>query len=78
MWNVVVMDGTEQQKFKGISTLNFIRRKRNLTSNPKFWERPATGWVKCNVDAAFYNGGRSAAFRMEGRAVAQPNGTSIV
>jgi hypothetical protein len=61
MWNVVVMDGTEQQKFKGISTLNFIRRKRNLTSNPKFWERPATGWVKCNVDAAFYDGDRSAA-----------------
>jgi ribonuclease HI len=36
-------------------------KERQCTSKSKSWERPANGWVKCNVDAAFYNGNRSAA-----------------
>mgnify|MGYP003702682549 CR=1 FL=1 len=28
-------------------------KERTMIGNPIPWERPAPGWVKCNVDAAF-------------------------
>jgi hypothetical protein len=34
---------------------------KDAVANLKCWERPALGWTKCNVDAAFYDGDRSAA-----------------
>ena len=36
-------------------------REKAIVATLKRWERPAPGWTKCNVDAAFYDGGRSAA-----------------
>ena len=36
-------------------------KERLSASKLKSWEQPAAGWVKCNVDAAFYDGTRSAA-----------------
>ena len=36
-------------------------KERSSASTLKSWEKPSPGWIKCNVDAAYYAGDRSAA-----------------
>lgn len=41
--------------------MNHPDKQKSLSNAAQSWERPVAGWVKCNVDAAFFEGDQSAA-----------------